>query len=390
MARLVERILVWVAALVTVAAIVAVLINFVPGALGGLRWLHPNQNGESATPTIGLAEQAIARGDASGAIKLAQRAVDENPGDAAVANRAGNVALRASDARSAEKYYLAGESDDRRYPWNFVALGQLYERQGKKELADEQLRAASVAAPDQPFIHYDLGVVEMEEGLYAAALADFTEELKRSPSYRPAMVGRAEALEKLGRKGEAVATYQRAGVNAHAKGAPRPKLAVKPLVQPSPSPSPSPSPTKIALASPTPRPTPTARRTQRPAHPVAIARATPSPGPVRPPWASAPPKPLATAVAVVPASSAKPLSEVAADARSYLLDVAQDLDFTRSLPSGRSQPDDDGVTLESDRRAGEEARRRGIARARRNVSAAQRPYDARLGGLQRRIRRRPA
>jgi Flp pilus assembly protein TadD len=332
-ARLVERILVWVAALVTIAAVVAVVINFVPGALGGLRWFNSNQGGAGATPTIGLAEQAVARGDTRAAIKLAQRAVEENPGDATIANRAGNVALRAGDTNAAEKYYLAGESDDRRYPWNFVALGQLYEREGKKELADEQLRAASVAAPDQAFIHYDLGVVEMEEGLYAAALADFTEELKRSPTYRPAMVGRAEALEKLGRNGEAVASYQRAGVSTQTHGKPRPKLKVAPLVQPSPSPLPSPS-AKIALVTPSPRPKPKVHRTAAPQNPVAIVAAKPSPKLVRPPWATAPPSPAASAVAAVPASSAKPLSEVSADARNYLLDVAQDLDFTRALPSG--------------------------------------------------------
>ncbi len=137
-----------------------------------------------------------------------------------------------------------------------MALGQLYEREGKKEVADEQLRAASAAAPDQAFIHYDLGVVEMQEGLYAAALADFETELKRSPTYRPAMIGRAEALEKMGRKGEAVALYRKAGVNAHKPNAAPPKLKVTPLVQPSPSPSPSPTATatQVALDEPEAKP----------------------------------------------------------------------------------------------------------------------------------------
>jgi len=328
-ARLVERILTWVAILVTVAAIVAVIVNFVPGSLGGLHW---SNGGNQTASTIDLAEQAITRGDTAKALDLARRAVAENASDATVANRAGNVALRAGDQRLAEKFYLQGESDDRRYPWNYVALGELYEREGKKELADEQLRAASVAAPDQAFIHYDLGVVEMQEGLYAAALADFEAELKRSPTYRPAMVGRAEALEKLGRTGEAVASYQRAGVNAHASGA-RPKLAVTHVVQPSPSPSPSVA-LALASASPSPRPSPSPKRSPPPLRtPVVVARATTA-APVRPPWSTAPPSATPNTIAAVPKASTKPLSEVAADARGYLLDLSQDLDFTRALPPG--------------------------------------------------------
>jgi len=330
-ARLVERILVWVAGLVTVAAIVAVIVNVAPGTFSGLPWLHLNQSGNQNASAIDLAEQAMARGDIPGALKLAARAVNENRSDTAVANRAGNVALRAGDPKAAEAYYLTGERADGRYPWNYVALGQLYERQGKVELADEQLRAATVAAPDQPFVHYDLGVVEMEERLYAAALADFSAELKRSPAYKPAMIGRAEALEKVGRRGEAVALYNRAGI-ATKRNTARPKLNVTPVVQPSPTPIPSPLPTpKVALAKPSPSHVATKKAALH--TPIALAVASPTPGPVRPPWATEPPSPEASAVAAAPISSAKPLSEVAADARSYLLDVAQDLDFTRSLPS---------------------------------------------------------
>ena len=333
MARLVERILVWVAGIVTAAAVVAVIINVAPGAFNGLPWLHLNQSGNQNASAIDLAERAMDRGDTRSALKLARRAVDENRSDTVVANRAGNVALRAGDAKAAEKYYLAGESADGRYPWNYVALGQLYERQGKVELADEQLRAATVAAPDQPFVHYDLGVVEMEEHLYAAALSDFVAELKRSPSYKPAMIGRAEALEKMGRGGEAVALYHRAGVDTTKQNTARPKLKVTPVVQPSPTPIPSPPSTpKIALvAKASPRPV-TARSAAAGTN-ATLPAATPTARPVRPPWATEPPSPQPSAVAAAPTSSSKPLSEVAADARSYLLDVAQDLDFTRSLPS---------------------------------------------------------
>ena len=337
MARQVERLLVWFAAIVATAAIVAVVINVVPG-IGTIGWLHlGRQSGQGADATVALAEQAMRRGDARRALSLAQEAITQSPSDAAIANRAGNVALRAGDSAAAERYYLAGESADRGYAWNFVELGQLYEREGKRELADEQLRAAGVAAPGQPFIHYDLGVVELEEGLYAAALADFESELRRSPSYRPAMVGRAEALEKLGRKGEAVALYRRAGVDTQ-KNATPPKLAVKQVAAPSPTPLPSPSPEPSATTpAPTPKSVATRHRiAQSAGSPAAQTQptATAAPTPARPPWATVPPSPQGTLIATAPRASVKPIAEVAADARGYLLDVAQDLDFTRSLPAG--------------------------------------------------------
>ena len=88
MARLVERILVWVAGLVTVAAIVAVIINVAPGTFSGVPWLHLNQSANQNAAAIDLAEQAMARGDTRAALKLAARAVNENRSDSVVSNRA--------------------------------------------------------------------------------------------------------------------------------------------------------------------------------------------------------------------------------------------------------------------------------------------------------------
>lgn len=330
MARLIERILVWVAALITVAAVVAVIVNFVPGSSGLFGWLHSGpETAPGELSAIDRAEAALARGDGSGALHWAGRAVTENSSDAGVDNRAGNVALRLGDQRAAERYYLAGESADIHYPWNFVALGQLYARQGKQQLADGQLRAASVSAPDLPFVHYDLGIVELQEHLYAAALADFDAELKRSPTYRPATIGRAEALDKMGRRGEAVAMYRRAGVNQGKGNVKPPKLVVAPLASPTPvpspslAPSPSPSPPSKVVLFRAPSPTPTAARAT-PLRPAASAQ-TPAIIAVRPPWATAP----SNHVAATP----KPLGEVAIEARSYVLGVGQDLSFTRALPA---------------------------------------------------------
>jgi hypothetical protein len=50
------------------------------------------------------------------------------------------------------------------------------------------------------FLHYQLAEVELQEGLYAAALADFEAELHVSPAYAPADAGRKKAIQRLGRR----------------------------------------------------------------------------------------------------------------------------------------------------------------------------------------------
>jgi tetratricopeptide (TPR) repeat protein len=330
----IERLLVWLAGLVAAAAIVAVAVTTLPELFPQVSWLHRGPAGGHAPSSIDDAEQALAAGNRAAALADARQAVQENPGDAVIDNRAGNVALRAGDAAAAERYYRAGEDADAHYPWNFVELGQLYEREGKKELADAQLRVAAAAAPDEPFIHYDLGVVEMEEGLYAAALADFETELRRSPTYRAAMIGRAEALEKLGKRGEALALYRKVGVGTAAGASVRPKLQVRQLSAPHPA-SPSPAASAPALAGPTARPAHHHRATATKFHlkvgpasptPPEVAAAAASP-PGRPPWETPQPQ---VGLAPGPGSSVTPT--LAAQARSYVLDVTQDLGFTHTLP----------------------------------------------------------
>jgi tetratricopeptide (TPR) repeat protein len=78
--------------------------------------------------------------------------------------------------------------------------------------------------------------------------------------------------------------------------------------------------------------------------PVAVAQDS-TPPPARPPWATIPPSLQPTAVALAPRASTKPLSEVSTDARNYLLDVGQDLGFTRALPSG--EPSESTAVLRS-------------------------------------------
>ncbi|MBC5824818.1 MAG: PASTA domain-containing protein [Candidatus Eremiobacteraeota bacterium] len=199
----IERMFIVIALLVAIAAAGAYALSiFRPQAFARLPFLQRDASRYSAqanSPSDDLdrAEEALFRGDTESAKRLSAAAMANDSSDAGSDYRAGNVALRGGDLAAAQADYTLGESADRRNPWNFIALGQLYARQGKLAEADAQLRAASASGASLQFLHYDLGAVELREGLYAAALADFEAELRRSPMYGPARSGRVMALARL-------------------------------------------------------------------------------------------------------------------------------------------------------------------------------------------------
>jgi tetratricopeptide (TPR) repeat protein len=290
------------------------------------------------TPNIDDAQAALDSGDAAGANKLAQGVVATSSSDATIDNHAGNIAVAAGDDGTAKHDYEVGEAADARNGWNYVALGQLYARQKRYSEADAQLRAALALVPDTQFLHYDLGVVELNEHLPDAALSDFNAELKRSPTYQPAIDGKIQALGALGRTAEAQATMvalnkqlgsSKPGTRPTAHPSPSPSASASPLASPSPTaaPSPTPSPTPLPIAqitppspTPTPLPPPTAKPTKKPAiaHVKRIVTPPPSPSPTLTP----------TPVARLPQS----IADLAPDAKGYLFEVAGDPGFGGELP----------------------------------------------------------
>jgi tetratricopeptide (TPR) repeat protein len=247
--------------------------------------------------------------------------------DAPTAYRLGNVAQRAGDDSLAVVAYARGEAADSQYPWNYIALGQLSARLNRLEPADTQLHQAVELQPSMQFLHYDLAMVELAEHKPADALRDFNAELGLTHDFRPALSGRALASSQLGRVRVAVIGEQ----------SPSPSPSSSPTSSPSPSPSSSPS------AAPTPTPTkapvrvakstrsgplviPARLRSSSPAGGVVAAAQQQNPQPVQ--TATDTPSPTPT-----PAPTPMPAS-VTADARSYLLAVSRDLNFTRALPDG--------------------------------------------------------
>lgn len=333
LAEKIERIVIRLAIVVVAIAAIAVIVSVTPYGRATLaRWAAGTSACEPhCASSIDEAEAALSHGDLTAAKRFAAQAVADSGADASVDYRAGNVALGANDEKAAETDYLAGERRGPTYPWNFIALGQLYAREGNSLGADANLRAAVGIAPTMQFLHYDLGAVELREGLGAAALSDFAAELKVSPGYRPAIQGMADAAAMARAHGAlavGLGSVSRPSKPARARPKPRPTatLGIKPLVAPSPTPAPTPTPTltptpttPTPTATPTPAPTPTATRIAKKAiHKIVASAITP---PKRPR-----PTPL------VSSSPAPDLASIASDARGYLLGVAQDLSFTRALP----------------------------------------------------------
>jgi hypothetical protein len=326
MIPVIERGLV-VAAMTTVAVVVLLMGSLLlpesfRGAIVTVLTHH-----HADVPTIDEAEQAADHHDRDLALRLAREALLERSGDAAVAARAGAIAARLRDDAAAEKYYLEGQVDDPTNPWNFAGLAYLRIREGHLESADAQLRSAIGAAPDTPLLHYQLGEVELRENLSAAAYNDFQTELKRSPGYAPAKQGRAAALARLRSQGLANADdfKPRNAPLFVAKPSPAPEtLAIEsppPAALPPAGVAAAPSPSPVPTSAPSPKPQARARPPQR--HAAHHPRARRNPRRIA---ASASP-------AAAPVISPIRAGAVASDARSYLLELAQDFSFTRALPA---------------------------------------------------------
>jgi hypothetical protein len=378
-ARIVERAIVWAAAIIAAGAIAVVLLTVFPSPLR-THFSHLYSSEKPAIRMIDLAEQALNRHDLGLADRLAAQAIAQDSSNAEDDNRAGNVAVQCNDVSAAERYYLLGEAVDKRYAWNFVALGELYARRGALRLADAQLRAALSLAPDTRFLHYDLAVVELQERLGEAALSDFEAELRINPAYASAAEGKRQALARVkldanlrlaagARKAAAQAKAARAAQalalhDIAPPGRSAPKIAALPAAKPARKPN-----AKIANAAARQAPKAVAARAlsdaelQRAASAASnvATAAAPNVAPARsrPAWSKAKPSPK---------PAAQSLLALAGDAKAYLLDVTSDLNFTRALPG--ANPDESTASLQAKISAAEHADAGGVAQLLRAGTSA--------------------
>lgn len=82
----------------------------------------------------------------------------------------------------------------------------------------EQLKELAQLEPDDPVVHYGLGMEYLRAGEAANAAAAFRRVLELKPDYSAAYRELGKALEKLGQAGEAIAAYEKGKEVAREKG----------------------------------------------------------------------------------------------------------------------------------------------------------------------------
>jgi tetratricopeptide (TPR) repeat protein len=144
-----------------------------------------------------------------------------------MANEAARVCIDSGDINAAESWYAKGTelglkepeiSADRKALWEFRlehARARVAARRGKKALAETHIAAAKQALDkmvdlrkqQEPFFPYLTGYVALYLGDPAKALSDF-EKANANDAFIQCL--KADALEKLGRKEEAMELYRKA------------------------------------------------------------------------------------------------------------------------------------------------------------------------------------
>ncbi|MFD0632084.1 tetratricopeptide repeat protein [Catenulispora yoronensis] len=101
-----------------------------------------------------------------------------------------------------------------RGPWlrpeAMLFRGLAHQQMGRTGHAEQDLRAASAVAPQDPRVHYSLGRLSVQLGADYQAWGHFTTALAVENAFAPARLGLALLREQSGRPAEAIAHYQAA------------------------------------------------------------------------------------------------------------------------------------------------------------------------------------
>lgn len=93
---------------------------------------------------------------------------------------------------------------------NYAQLGLAFHAKGFPELAVSHLERARQAAPTDPDVHYNLGILYMNKGAHASAQRSFEESLRLRKDYADAYNNLGVVFAKQGRSGEAAANFRAA------------------------------------------------------------------------------------------------------------------------------------------------------------------------------------
>jgi tetratricopeptide (TPR) repeat protein len=151
-------------------------------------------------------------GDLLTAIGPVKKALSKQPQDLEAQQLLTRITIELVDDKQLEK---AGECADLlialepETAFFFVLRGRLYGEKGDSQSALADFSRALQLDPHTPEAHYNSGILMLRTQGPEAALREFDQELQISPDHDMAMFGKAEVLNQLGRRQEAIQLLQK-------------------------------------------------------------------------------------------------------------------------------------------------------------------------------------
>ena len=177
-----------------------------------------------AAAEVGLGRIAYERGDTGAAIERFERALTLQPAADSIHHRLGLAHRKAGDLEVAREHLARNRSTPVSYPdplidglTGLLRGASIRFKSGNQAMAEgrfddaiaEYGRAAEVA-PEDPLIHYNLGLARTRAGLRAEAIGSFERALELDPGYRDAHYNLAVALAEARRWEGAAEHFERA------------------------------------------------------------------------------------------------------------------------------------------------------------------------------------
>jgi tetratricopeptide (TPR) repeat protein len=160
-----------------------------------------------ASALVGLAKVALGKGDVDQAVRHLTAAIAARD-DAAARVLLGNAQVRRKNLSDGIAHLTRAVELDPRSAEALRSLGQALMAADRSAEAERPLRAAAQMKED-PEAATALGFALARQRKHAAALDAFTQVLARDPDAPLALFGAGVALEELGKRDEAVATYRK-------------------------------------------------------------------------------------------------------------------------------------------------------------------------------------
>lgn len=178
----------------------------------------------AAAAEVGLGRIAYERGRTEEAIERFERALERQPGADSIHHRLGLAHREAGDLDGARRHLALNRSTPVVYPDPLIdgltALlqgasirfksGNRAMEEGRIDDAIAEYERAAEVAPEDPLVHYNLGLALTRAGRRADAIERFLTAVELDPGYRDAHYNLAVALVEAERFGEAAEHFERA------------------------------------------------------------------------------------------------------------------------------------------------------------------------------------